>query len=117
MQAACCSWFKIADDNALLLLDMKDLRAMVRFVGDNAKTIPNPVRQYLDRLYRRHSARIVDAGRAGANQFFGEPMLDINDLMKTDANGHGVINLLAADKRSISQAVFGVPAVAAGRAV
>jgi len=90
--------FKIADDSGMLLLDMKDLRAMVQVVGDNAKQF-----QPQDGNISSASSGAIQRGLLtlegqGANQFFGEPMLDINDLMKTDANGQGIINLLAADK-------------------
>jgi hypothetical protein len=56
--------FKIADDNGLLLLDLKDLRAMLQHVGDNA-LIQDPVRQRLGGKHRRHPARVVGARRAG----------------------------------------------------
>ena len=90
--------FKIADDNALLLLDMKDLRAMVQFVGDNAKQFQTQYGNISAASIGAIQRGLLTLEEQGANQFFGEPMLDINDLMKTDANGHGVINLLAADK-------------------
>ena len=90
--------FKIADANALLLLDMKDLRAMVQFVGDNAKQFQTQYGNISAASIGAIQRGLLTLEEQGANQFFGEPMLDINDLMKTDANGHGVINLLAADK-------------------
>ena len=90
--------FKIADDNALLLLDMKDLRAMVQYVGDNAKQFQTQYGNISSASVGAIQRGLLTLEEQGANQFFGEPMLDINDLMKTDANGHGIINLLAADK-------------------
>ncbi|VTP68135.1 Ornithine/acetylornithine aminotransferase [Serratia rubidaea] len=90
--------FKIADDNALLLLDMKDLRAMVQYVGDNAKQFKTQYGNISTASVGAIQRGLLTLEEQGANLFFGEPMLDINDLMKTDANGHGVINLLAADK-------------------
>lgn len=90
--------FKIADDNGLLLLDMKDLRAMLQFVGDNAKQFQTQYGNISPASIGAIQRGLLTLEAQGANQFFGEPMLDINDLMKTDANGHGVINLLAADK-------------------
>ena len=90
--------FKIADDNGLLLLDLKDLRAMLQFVGENASKYTTE--------YGNISAASVGAiqrgllaieAQGGAN-FFGEPMLNIDDLMQTDANGRGMVNVLAADK-------------------
>ncbi|MFI8417355.1 helicase HerA-like domain-containing protein [Serratia sp. NPDC078593] len=90
--------FKIADDNALLLLDMKDLRAMVRYVGDNAKQFQTQYGNISSASVGAIQRGLLTLEEQGANQFFGEPMLDIKDLMKTDANGCGNINLLAADK-------------------
>ncbi|HGM6804538.1 TPA: helicase HerA-like domain-containing protein [Serratia marcescens] len=90
--------FKIADDNALLLLDMKDLRTMLQFVGDNAKQFQTQYGNISAASIGAIQRGLLTLEEQGADQFFGEPMLDINDLMKTDANGHGVINLLAADK-------------------
>lgn len=90
--------FKIADDNALLLLDMKDLRAMVQYVGDNAKQFQTQYGNISSASIGAIQRGLLTLEEQGANQFFGEPMLDINDLMKTDGNGHGIINLLAADK-------------------
>ena len=90
--------FKIADDNGLLLLDMKDLRAMVQFTGDNARQFQTQYGNISAASIGAIQRGLLTLEGQGANQFFGEPMLDINDLMKTDKNGHGIINLLAADK-------------------
>ncbi|MHA7848937.1 helicase HerA-like C-terminal domain-containing protein [Serratia sp. D1N4] len=90
--------FKIADDNALLLLDMKDLRAMVQYVGDNAKQFQTQYGNISSASVGAIQRGLLTLEEQGANQFFGEPMLDINDLMKTDGDGRGIINLLAADK-------------------
>ena len=89
--------FKIADDNGLALLDLKDLRAMLQFVGENAGQFTTE--------YGNVSAASVGAiqrgllliDQQGGEQFFGEPMLNIADFMQTDG-GHGVINILTADK-------------------
>lgn len=90
--------FKIADDNALLLLDMKDLRAMVQYVGDNAKQFQTQYGNISSASIGAIQRGLLTLEQQGGNLFFGEPMLDINDLMRTDGNGHGIINLLAADK-------------------
>ncbi len=90
--------FKIADDNSLLLLDMKDLRAMLQYVGDNAKQFQTQYGNISPASIGAIQRGLLTLESQGANQFFGEPMLDIQDLMKTDANGQGIINLLAADK-------------------
>ncbi len=90
--------FKIADDDGLLLLDMKDLRAMCQLVGDNAS-------DYTTRYGNISAASIGAIQRGlmqieaqGGDRFFGEPMLNIEDFMQTDGSGRGLINVLAADK-------------------
>lgn len=90
--------FKIADDSNLLLLDMKDLRAMVQFVGDNAKQFTTKYGNISSASIGAIQRGLLTLEQQGAEFFFGEPMLDINDLMRQDANGQGVINLLMADK-------------------
>lgn len=90
--------FKIADDNGLLLLDLKDLRAMIQFVGDNAKTFTTEYGNVSAASIGAIQRGLLAIGEQGADKFFGEPMLDIADLMQTDGEGRGVINVLAADK-------------------
>ena len=91
--------FKIADDNGLLLLDMKDLRAMVQYVGNNTKQFQTLYGNISQASIGAIQRGLLVLEQQGANQFFGEPMLDISDLMKTDKNGYGFINLLLADKQ------------------
>ena len=90
--------FKIADDNGWLLLDLKDLRAMAQHVGENS-------RQFTTNYGNISAASIGAIQRAllaleqqGADRFFGEPVLNLDDLMQTADDGRGVINILAADK-------------------
>ena len=98
--------FRVADDNGLALLDLKDLRAMVQYVGDN--------RQEFTTMYGNVSTASIGAiQRAllsfedeGGAQFFGEPMLDINDWMCTDASGRGYINVLSSEKLIQSPTVY-----------
>ena len=90
--------FKIADDNGLLLLDMKDLRAMVQFVGDNARKFTTEYGNISTASIGAIQRSLLAIEEQGGDQFFGEPMLDIADLMQTDAEGRGVINVLAAEK-------------------
>lgn len=90
--------FKIADDNGMLLLDLKDLRAMLNFVGDNAKQFTTQYGNISSASVGAIQRGLLGIESQGGDKFFGEPMLDINDLMQTDANGMGVINVLAADK-------------------
>lgn len=90
--------FKIADDNGLLLLDLKDLRAMIQFVGDNAKQFTTEYGNVSAASIGAIQRGLLAIGEQGADRFFGEPMLDIADLMQTDSEGRGVINVLFADK-------------------
>ena len=90
--------FKIADDNGMLLLDLKDLRAMLNFVGDNAKQFTTQYGNISSASVGAIQRGLLGIESQGGDKFFGEPMLDISDLMQTDANGMGVINVLAADK-------------------
>ncbi|HVN33846.1 MAG TPA: DUF853 domain-containing protein [Casimicrobiaceae bacterium] len=90
--------FKVADDNGLLLLDIKDLRAMLQHVGDHA--------QELQTNYGNVSAASIGAiqrgllalEQQGGEKFIGEPMLNIDDLLQTAPDGRGVVNILAADR-------------------
>jgi DNA helicase HerA-like ATPase len=90
--------FKIADDHGLLLLDLKDLRAMVQHVGDNAKDYTTEYGNVSAASIGAIQRGLLGLDAEGAERFFGEPMLDIADLMRLDQYGRGVINVLAADK-------------------
>jgi uncharacterized protein len=98
--------FKIADDQGLLLLDLKDLRAMVQHVGENAKTFTTEYGNVSTASIGAVQRGLLTLEEQGGNLFFGEPMLDINDLMKLDENGRGVINILAADKLIQAPALY-----------
>ncbi len=89
--------FKIADDNGLLLLDMKDLRAMLQFVGDNSKTFTTEYGNISAASVGAIQRGLLQIEEQGGDLFFGEPMLDISDFMQT-VDGQGVINILTADK-------------------
>lgn len=90
--------FKIADDKGLLLLDMKDLRSMVQFVGDNAKQFQTEYGNISSASIGAIQRGLLTLEQQGAEHFLGEPMLDIFDLIRTDASGRGVVNILTADK-------------------
>jgi DNA helicase HerA-like ATPase len=90
--------FKIADDDGLMLLDMKDLRAMCQLVGDNASEFTTEYGNISAASIGAIQRGLMQIESQGGDQFFGEPMLNIDDFMQTDANGHGLINVLAADK-------------------
>jgi DNA helicase HerA-like ATPase len=92
--------FKIADDHGLLLLDLKDLRAMLQHVGDNAAQFKTQYGNVSAASIGAIQRGLLGLENQGAAQFFGEPMLDIGDLMQTrDAHPgpRGVVNILAAD--------------------
>ena len=90
--------FKIADDQGMLLLDMKDLRAMCQQVGDNAKDFTTEYGNISTASIGAIQRGLMQVETQGGDKFFGEPMLNIADFMQTDSNGKGVINILAADK-------------------
>jgi len=98
--------FKIADDDGLMLLDMKDLRAMCQHVGDNTSTYTTEYGNISAASIGAIQRGLMQIESQGGDQFFGEPMLNIADFMQTDTSsgttpnggGKGVINVLAADK-------------------
>ncbi|HSW06383.1 helicase HerA-like domain-containing protein [Aquabacterium sp.] len=89
--------FKIADDNGLLLLDLKDLRAMLQHVGDNASDFTTEYGNVSAASIGAIQRGLLQIEQQGGDRFFGEPMLDISDFMQT-VDGQGVINILAADQ-------------------
>lgn len=89
--------FRIADDRGLLLLDAKDLRAMLQFVGENAAQFQTEYGNISAASVGAIQRGLLALENQGAAQFFGEPMLDIADLLQTES-GRGVVNILAADK-------------------
>ena len=98
--------FKIADDEGLLLLDFKDLRAIVQYVGENAKTFTTEYGNVSTASIGAIQRGLLELEAQGADHFFGEPMLNIDDLMQTDSKGRGMINILAADKLMQSPKVY-----------
>ncbi len=98
--------FKIADDNGLLLLDLKDLRAMVQNVGDSASDFTTEYGNISTASIGAIQRGLLQIEMQGGDQLFGEPMLNIADLMQTDGNGYGMINILAADQLMTSPKVY-----------
>ncbi|MCG3113126.1 MAG: DUF853 domain-containing protein [Candidatus Manganitrophus sp. SB1] len=90
--------FKIADDDGLLLLDLKDLRAMLQHVGDNAKRFATQYGNVSAASIGAIQRGLLALEEQGGDQFFGEPALNLDDLMQTDEKGQGVVNILVADK-------------------
>jgi hypothetical protein len=97
--------FKIADDNGMLLLDLKDLRAMLQYVGDNGKAFQTEYGNISAASVGAIQRGLMQIEEQGGERFFGEPMLDIGDFMQT-VNGHGVVNVLAADKLMSSPRLY-----------
>src|SRR5277367_5526244 len=90
--------FKIADDNGLLLLDLKDLQAMLQYVGDHAKDFQTQYGNISAASIGSIQRGLVAIQQQGGEKFFGEPALNLDDLIQTDSGGHGIVNILAADK-------------------
>jgi DNA helicase HerA-like ATPase len=89
--------FKIADENGLLLLDLKDLRSMLQFVADNADQFKTQYGNISTASAGAIQRSLLALESQGADKFFGEPALNLDDLIQTQG-GKGVINVLAADK-------------------
>ncbi len=98
--------FEYADDEGLLLLDLDDLRAILQFVGENAKQFRNTYGNVSSASIGAIMRRVLVLERAGGDQFFGEPMLNLEDLMITDRNGRGIVNVLAADKLMMNPMLY-----------
>jgi len=90
--------FRIADEQGLLLLDLEDLRSLLRFVAENARTFSKQYGNVSGSSVAAIQRRLLVLDEQGAEYFFGEPALELSDIQRVDPNGHGVINVLAADK-------------------
>jgi DNA helicase HerA-like ATPase len=90
--------FRIADEQGLLLLDLEDLRALLRFVADNAKLFSRQYGNISSASVAAIQRRLLVLDQQGAENFFGEPALDLADIQRVDFSGRGVINVLAADQ-------------------
>jgi uncharacterized protein len=98
--------FKIADDNGLPLLDLKDLRSMAQHVGDNANEYKVKYGNISKASVGAIQRNLLVIEEQGGDAFFGEPGLDVTDLMQTDEKGRGTINILAADRLMQSPKVY-----------
>ena len=90
--------FKLADDHGLLLLDLKDLRAMLQFVGDEGRRLASDYGHVSAASVGAIQRALLTLDEQGGDRFFGEPMLDVQDLLQTGAEGRGVVNVLMADR-------------------
>ncbi|GIZ51350.1 helicase HerA-like C-terminal domain-containing protein [Noviherbaspirillum aridicola] len=100
--------FKVADDHGLLLLDIKDLRAMLQNVGDNAAELKTEYGNISPASIGAIQRGLLAIEEQGGDRFFGEPMLNIEDFMQTDAQGRGMVNILAADKLLHSPRLYAI---------
>src|SRR6478736_4898051 len=98
--------FKIADDAGLLLLDFKDLRALLEHVGDNAKDFRTGYGNVSPASIGTIQRGLLQLEREGGELLFGEPALDVADLLRTDELGRGIVNVLAADQLLNSPRVY-----------
>lgn len=98
--------FKIADDNGLLLLDLKDLRAMAQYAGENANQFKVEYGNISKASVGAIQRNLLVLEEQGGDRFFGEPALDIEDLLQTDAAGRGAVNILQAEKLMQSPKVY-----------
>lgn len=99
--------FKVADDNGLLILDIKDLRTMTQYVGENAKDISTQYGSVSTASIGAIQRGLLTIDEQGGDKFFGEPMLNIDDMMQT-VDGRGVINVLIANKLISSPRLYGI---------
>jgi DNA helicase HerA-like ATPase len=99
--------FKIADDQGLLLLDLKDLRAILQHVGENASQFTTEYGNVSAASVGAIQRGLLEIESQGADKFFGEPMLNIQDFLQTDAKGKGVINLLCASELMNAPRLYG----------
>jgi len=99
--------FKVADENGLLLLDLKDLRAMVRHVGENAKEYSHSHGHVATATVGAVQRGLLRLEEQGGEALFGEPAVDLRDLMHVDRHGRGVVSILAADRLLRSPRIYG----------
>lgn len=90
--------FRAADDEGLLLLDLKDLRALLAWAGENVKELSRQYGLVSPASLAAIQRALLSLDQAGGERFFGEPALDLGDLMRQDFSGRGVVNILAADR-------------------
>jgi uncharacterized protein len=90
--------FKLADEQGLLLIDMDDLRALLGFVAENRKDISTQYGLVSAQSIAAIQRQLLRLENDGAEHFFGEPALDLNDFMRQDMSGRGLVNVMAADR-------------------
>lgn len=90
--------FKLADDQGLLLLDLKDLRSLLNYIGENAKELTTGYGNVSAASVGAIQRNLLVLEQQGGGKFFGEPALELTDLMRTDFSGFGAVSVMAADK-------------------
>ena len=98
--------FKLADDSGLLLLDLKDLRALLQHLGENARDFQTKYGNISAASIGAIQRGLLTLEQQGADRLLGEPMLNVDDLLQTAADGRGVVNILAADRLMQSPKVY-----------
>lgn len=98
--------FRVADENGLLLLDLKDLRAMCQFAGENASSFTSKYGNISAASIGAIQRGLLQLETQGASRLFSEPVLSFDDLMQTDVSGKGVVNILSADQLINSPKVY-----------
>ncbi len=99
--------FRYADDQGLLLLDLKDLRALLNHLSANAKSLGAEYGLISPASVAAIQRALLGLESAGGDHFFGEPALDLSDLLRTDLSGRGLVHLLAADKLFLQPQLYG----------
>lgn len=98
--------FRVADDNGMLLLDLKDLRSMLQFVNDSRKELRSEYGNISPASVGAIQRKLLALEEQGAEHFFGEPALSLDDFMQTDEQGKGYINILDAQKLMLSPKLY-----------
>jgi DNA helicase HerA-like ATPase len=98
--------FRVADEQGLLLLDLKDLRAIINFVGENAPALSTSYGNVTAATVGAIQRQLLVLESQGGDKFFGEPTLQIKDLMRTDRDGRGIISILAAERLMSSPRLY-----------
>jgi DNA helicase HerA-like ATPase len=98
--------FRVADEQGLLLLDLKDLRSLLNFLGEHAAELSLQHGRVSTSSVGAIQRRLLTLEQQGGSHFFGEPALDIKDLMRVDGDGRGMISLLAADRLMMAPKLY-----------
>ncbi|MEL6686331.1 MAG: helicase HerA-like domain-containing protein [Pseudomonadota bacterium] len=98
--------FEYADDNGMLLLDLKDLNSLLNHLAENREAVSREYGNVTGQSVAAIRRDLLTLERAGAEEFFGEPALELEDFMRVDADGRGVVNILAADELINSPALY-----------